>query len=437
MTKYLNYFTEDIFNIQYSNHFHIIGLLFILFPIALVTGPFLPDAFLTIISIYFLVISIQKKLYSYYKNYFVYIFGLFCFYLIVSGLLSSDPYASLILTNGPIFYFRYLFFILGVKYLLNTNPKLLNYFTLTLTITILITIFDGSIQWITGYNLLGFPYDSNHGNRITGLFRDEQILGHFLSYVVPLAFGLLLFIIKKKHMSKFTILLLFIFLVLCEVFIFITNDRAAFLKIVQFTLLLIILSNDFKIIRLISFLVSLVIISTLINYSTKSYSRYIETTLGEVSSTKIPYMPWTPLHEKHFSVAINFFNENPIMGNGPQYFRYKCKEINIDGCTSHPHNYYFQTLAELGIIGVSILFFGLIFLIYILFKQFLYVWFAKKDNYYIPDYLVSFYALLFIFMWPLIPHLSFYNNWINSMIFLPIPIIMHIQDIHKKNKIVK
>lgn len=437
MKIYINDFINDKFNHQFSLLFISISLIFIFIPVTLITGPFLPDLFLSFIAIYFLIITFTKRLFFYYRNYFVYIFASFYLLILISGLLSEDIYSSLIDYNGPIFYFRYLFFILGVQYLLNTNPKLISYFTVSLLLTILITIFDGIIQWQTGYNLLGFGHDPDHGNRITGIFRDEQILGHFLSYVVPLAFGLLLFIIKKKQMSNFRIFLLFSFLVLSEVFIFITNDRAAFLKIVQFTLLLIILSNDFKIIRLISFLVSIVIISTLINYSTKSYSRYIETTLGEVSSTKIPYMPWTPLHEKHFSVAINFFNENPIMGNGPQYFRYKCKEINIDGCTSHPHNYYFQTLAELGIIGISILFFGLIFLIYILFKQFLYVWFAKKDNYYIPDYLVSFYALLFIFMWPLIPHLSFYNNWINSMIFLPIPIIMHIQDIHKKNKIVK
>ena len=437
MAKYLNKFVEDIFNTQHSPVFYINSLLFILFPITLVTGPFLPDAFLTLIGLYFLVVSLQKKLFSYYNNIFIYFFASFYLLILISGLLSEDIYFSLIDYNGPIFYFRYLFFILGVKYLLDTNPKLISYFTIILFLTILIAIIDGMIQWQTGYNILGFAFDPNHGRRITGFFRDEQILGHFLAHVVPLCFGLLLFSLRDRYSKKLLILGLFIFLILSEVFIFITNDRSAFLRIVQFTLLLIFLSNHFKLFRLISFLIFLVIISLLLNFSSHSSNRYIESTLKDVSSTKIPYMPWTPLHEKHFKVALDFFSEKPLVGNGPQYFRYKCDEIKIEGCTNHPHNYYFQTLAELGIIGVSFLFIGLIILIYILFKQFLYVWFAKKDNYYIPDYLVSFYALLFIFMWPLIPNGSFYNNWINSMIFLPIPIIMHIQEIYKKNNVIK
>ena len=416
---------NNIFNIQYPPYFYIISLLFILFPVTLVTGPFLPDAFLTIISLYFLIISIQKKLYSYYKNYFVYIFGLFCIFIILSGLLSSNPQASLILTNGPIFYFRYLFFILGVQYLLDTNPKLISYFTIVLVLTILFNITDGIIQWQTGYNLLGFASDPYHGRRITGFFKDEQILGHFLANVVPLCFGLLLFFLRDSFNKKLLILGLFISLILSEVFIFITNDRAAFLRIVQFNLLLIFLSNHFKLFRLISFLISLVLISLLLNFSPHSSNRYIENTIEAVSSTKIPYMPWTPLHEKHFKVALDFFNEKPLIGNGPQYFRYKCDEIKIEGCTNHPHNYYFQTLAELGIIGISFLFLGFLYLTFILFRQFLNVWFLKNRKYYTPDYLICFYSLAFLFIWPLIPNGSFYNNWLNSMIFLPIAFIMY------------
>lgn len=428
MTKYLNHFVNDIFNIQYTPYFYIISTLFILFPITLVTGPFLPDAFLTLIGLYFLVVSLQKKLFSYYKNIFIYFFASFYLLILISGLLSEDIYSSLIDSNGPIFYFRYLFYILGVKYLLDINPKLISYFTIILFLTILIAIIDGMIQWQTGYNILGFPYDPNHGTRITGLFRDEQILGHFLAYVVPLCFGLLLFLLKNSYSKKLLILGLFIFLILSEVFIFITNDRSAFLRIVQFTLLLIFLSNNYKFFRLISFLISLIFITLLLNFSSHSSYRYIENTIKDVSSTKIPYMPWTPVHEAHFKITIDFFTEKPLIGNGPQYFRYKCDEIKIEGCTSHPHNYYFQTLAELGIIGLSFLFFGFLYLTYILFRQFLNVWFLKNSKYHIPDYLISFYSLAFLFIWPLIPNGSFYNNWLNAMIFLPIPFILYFQN---------
>lgn len=426
MKHYIDNFIDYISINNLSIYFNIISLLFILFPISLVTGPFLPDLLLTIIALYFVIESLRKKLYVYYKNLFVYAFVFFYIVLLTSGLLSEDIHSSLVLYNGPVFYFRYLFFILGIKYLIDINPKLISYFTTILSITILITILDGLVQWQIGYNILGFPYDPNHGLRITGFFRDEQILGHFLGHVVPLCFGLLIYHIRKGPRKNIFILALFIFLILSEVFIFITNDRAAFLRIFQFTLLLIFLSNHFKLLRLISFLISLIFIFLLINFSSMSHDRYVESTLSEISNTKIPYMPWTPLHEEHFAIATKFFTDSPIIGNGPQYFRYKCNEIKVVGCSSHPHNYYFQILAELGIIGIFFLLVGFIYLTSILFRQFLCLW-VIKNKVYIPDHIVCLYIVLFLFIWPLIPNGSFYNNWLNSMVFLPIPFIMYFQ----------
>ena len=433
MRVYLDSFFEDIFDSRLSIYFMFISLLFILIPVTLVTGPFLPDLFLSIIALYFLVMTFTKKLFSYYRNYFVYIFVFFYSFLLLSGILSENPTSSLISSSGPLFYFRYLFFVLGVHYLIDTNPKLINYFSAILLITILVVIIDGIIQWQTGSNLLGYQIDNSHGGRVTGLFRDEQILGHFLSHVVPLSFAIILFLVKQKK-NNLKILLIFAFLILSEVFIFITNDRSAFLKMVQFTLLLIFLSNNFKLFRLISFFLSLIIISWLALNTSHSNNRYIKSTLEEVSSNKIPYMQWTPLHEEHFKVAFNFFQESPVIGNGPQFFRYKCMQEPIKGCTNHPHNYYFQTLAELGLIGISFLFLGFFYLFFKLFRQFLNVWILKKEKYYIPDHLLSLYSLTFIFLWPLIPSGSFYNNWLNVMIFLPVPFIFHFRSMINKQK---
>ena len=62
--------------------FNICCYLAYLLPIALVTGPFLSDLFLSIIALFFIFISIKKKLWSYYKNKFVYIFFFFYFYIL-------------------------------------------------------------------------------------------------------------------------------------------------------------------------------------------------------------------------------------------------------------------------------------------------------------------------------------------------------------------
>ena len=142
---FLNH-SNQIFLKNNPFHLNFIFLIFILFPITLITGPALPDIFLSVIALYFLVISILKKEFSYYKNIFVYLFGLFAVYIIIRGLLSADPYSSLILYNGPLFYFRYLFFILGVWYLLEKNSNLIKYFTFIFILVIFFAISDFRVQ---------------------------------------------------------------------------------------------------------------------------------------------------------------------------------------------------------------------------------------------------------------------------------------------------
>ena len=136
-----------------SWHNRTFSIIFLLLPVTFITGPFLPDLFASLIGLYFLTISIKYRLIKYYKNFFFYIFFLFYFYLVFRGLLSEYPYESLIDYDGPIFYFRYLFFVLGIKYLLDFNKDLIKFFTISLLAVVLLTSFDGYIQWITGYNL--------------------------------------------------------------------------------------------------------------------------------------------------------------------------------------------------------------------------------------------------------------------------------------------
>lgn len=408
---------------KYPLHQNLANLIFIFLPVTLVTGPFLPDLFLTLLGLYFLIISIKDKLYHYYKNKFILAFAIFYILILFRGLLSSDPFNLLINYNGPIFYFRYIFFILSVNYLISSNRNILRYFAIILFVIIIFTIFDGFIQYFAGFNLFGFPPT---GNRITGIFNDEEILGLFLAHIVPVAFSLLVYFSDTKNLKK--IFLLMCFLVISEVLIFISNDRAGFLKIFQFTLLLIFLSNHFKIFRLISFFISILIITLLINISEHSKNRF-DDTITEVSSTTIPYMPWSALHEKHYMVAYNLFKLNPIFGTGPQGFKHFCvTNPTVQGCTSQPHNYYMQILAELGLLGIAFLFFGFFYFLFILFKQFLNIWFFK-NNFKVPDYLIILYSQIFLIFWPLIPTQSFYNNWLNVLIYLTIALTNYFQSI--------
>ena len=73
-----------ILNNNYTLHYKIASLILTLIPFTLITGPFLPDLFLSIIAIYFLSISIIYKLKDSYKSKLVvfFLFFIYVFFLV-------------------------------------------------------------------------------------------------------------------------------------------------------------------------------------------------------------------------------------------------------------------------------------------------------------------------------------------------------------------
>lgn len=87
-----------------------------------------------------------------------------------------------------------------------------------------------------------------------------------------------------------------------------------------------------------------------------------------------------------------------------------------DGCNTHPHNYYLQLLAEIGIFGFIFLLTFFLYLIYEFtkkIKKFLYN--KTRYNNHEISYIILLLGLL-IFLLPLLPTGNFFNNWI-SIIF--------------------
>ena len=127
--------------------------LLILTPIALISGPAIPDIFLSLIAFHFLIVSIKNKLWKYYQNPVVIGFLIFSIYGILRSIFSDMPIDSL--TNvGSVFYFRYIFFAMGVWYLLDKNPYLNKCFLVTLALCLLVVTLDGILQYLIGVDFL-------------------------------------------------------------------------------------------------------------------------------------------------------------------------------------------------------------------------------------------------------------------------------------------
>ena len=413
MTNTLNNFLKGSFSRIDINFF---SFLIILLPIALITGPAVPDIIISITGFYFLIISIIKKLWKYYKNIFVYFFALFCLYGFFRSIFSDFPEESL--TNGgSIFYFRYLFFILGFWYLIDQNNKLSKYLLYSILICCLVVILDGFYQYFVGVNFFGNEKWS--ADRLTGLFGDEPIIGRYVAYLSILAFIL---IYQVFQVTKLVTILSILLLVVSEIFVFFSGERAPFFYLTFFSFLIVIYIEDFRLYRIIGFILSIVVIFSIINFNPTAKDRMIDTTINQINETKLPFLPYSELHERHYISALKMFRQNPIVGVGTNLFRTLCEKKNFQykkgSCTNHPHNFYIQLLAEQGIIGFLFLSSFFIFLIILIIKQALNLYINKRGKISFKNFLIV--LILFVFWWPLIPHMSFYNNWNNIFLMLPI-----------------
>ena len=84
-------------------------LLFCLIPIGLVTGPFLPDLFLSVISLIYILFFYKIDQINKYIKIFIYFIFSFYFIIVLSALFSDIILISL---KSSIFYFRFIFLFL-------------------------------------------------------------------------------------------------------------------------------------------------------------------------------------------------------------------------------------------------------------------------------------------------------------------------------------
>ena len=274
-------------------------------------------------------------------------------------------------------------------------------------------------QYFIGVNIFGNEKYFGDANRLTGLFGDEPIIGRYVSYLTIFAFYL---IYKTYNLSKKTMTLSIVLLIFGEVFVFFSGERAPLFNVTLFSLLILIYIPRFRIYRLIGVAISFSIIAIILFFNSSAKERIIDQSITQISETKLPFLPYSEEHERHYLSALIMFREKPIFGVGTNLFRYQCEkkeyQYKLGSCTSHPHHYYIQLLAELGIVGFLFLFLGYLYLCYKALAQLFYQLQSKISKTMSFDKFLIILILL-VFWWPLIPHMSFFNNWNNIFLMLP------------------
>ena len=393
-------------------------ILLCLIPFALLTGPFFPDLFVSIIGITFIFFSIKEKLWKYYKNKFFILFTLFYFYILLRSIFSEFPMTSL---ESSLFYFRFYFFSLAVWFLIDNNKKLIKLFTICMLATFLIALTDGIYQYI--YNISIFGIYIPGVTRMTLLLNDKMILGGYLARLFPFLLAFLIYDIKE---NKIKFLFLSIILVITDSLVYVTGERTALALLLMETILVLILLTNFRKLRLITFMFSLLIISGITFFNTDIKERNINHTINQVYLDN-GFKFFSIEHQNLFSAAKNMYIDNPIFGLGPKLFRIYCND-EIYGnqkyrCSTHPHNTYLQISAELGTVG---LIFILIVFSYVVIKLYQKI----KDNIYgyevkISDYQTCLLICFVVSLWPILPTQAVFNNWISVIYYLPVGFYLH------------
>ena len=98
-----------------------------LLPLTLLTGPFIPDLIISVVGIVFIILTVIRKEWFYYKNIYSILFFLFYFYLVIRSLFSSDILLSL---ESSLFYFRFGIFSLAIWFLINNNKNFIKIFSI-------------------------------------------------------------------------------------------------------------------------------------------------------------------------------------------------------------------------------------------------------------------------------------------------------------------
>lgn len=380
--------------------------LIIIEPLLMVWSFALSNLNISLITLIGLYITFKKKYFLEKKISIIF----FSFWIIIVAISFFSEH-SIFSLKSSLFFARYYFVIIVFHYAILSDNEFIKKFFWTILLLSLFLIFDALTQSIIGFNIFGYPSASIENLRISGMFGDELILGKFL---LNLFFIILALKIKTNLKSKFfNILIPIIFFIAITT----TGERTSSILFVFGFGCILVLPRIFTIKeKLILALMTLSAFLILSTQSERFQKRMLSTTIGELKNSE--FLMASIGHEKHYRLAFEIFKNNKIFGIGPNNFRKECSknlyQNNVNySCSTHPHNFYIQILAETGIVGIT---FAIFFLYKIL--SFLILNIIRKD-----PVLICLGVGLLVNFFPFAPSGNFFGSWLLNLNILTLAFV--------------
>ena len=340
--------------------------------------------------------------------------------------------------------FLLLYFIL--KFLILKNIVNFKYLFLIFGLICLFVSVDVIIQFQFGKDLFGFE---GMGRRMPGPFNNEAIAGTFIQrFFVFLPYFILIYLNKNKLSNKF---FLFLVIVVGLIGAVLAGNRMPFAMILFTIGFLLILEKDLR-----KILLSIILIAAFsIPYLTKNptemrhhYKNFLKDSNEIIIYTKSKILnekiEISNIHLKEIESGIFTWQESKLFGGGIKSFKWVCENIDRTkmlhlvskkgrvNCNNHPHNYYIQLAAELGIIGL-LTFIVLSAIIIIKFFSSLY---QAKQNHKLNKLLLVFFIVFLNEIFPFRTSGSFFTTTNAFSIFFILPFVSGLiklnEDINEK-----
>ena len=353
--------------------------------------------------------------------------------------LSWKGYFTSILKS--IFFLRYLLLYFILRFLVERNIIKLKFFFIFSSLSVLFVCFDIFFQFFNGKDIFGF---TAYKRKLSGPFGDELIAGGYIQRFSLFAFFILPIFFYKLNLNKFFKLLIpTLFIIFFTALILSGNRMPTIMFLLSIFLILIFQKQTRKF-----FIPSLIIFSLIYGILFKTnqevrdnftsfYSQVSKMTVHVTN--KDFFNDEAPQYLKEFSTFYHTWLMNKYIGGGIKNFFYYCRvrpEVKKDSefiCNLHPHNYYLEILTETGIIGMVLIFFIFLNIIYFTFiKKYFLNSHLNNNNLIIP-----FIFLFIVEIFPLKSTGSFFTTGNSTYIFLIMGVLIGIMrknnSIEKKN----
>ena len=334
-----------------------------------------------------------------------------------SNLSENNNGLDIMILKKSFFYLRFLLLYFVIRYLLRENKINLKILFFSASICCLFVCLDVIYQYSFGFDIFGIEYVDRR--RMSGPFGEELIAGSyiqrfslFLIFTIPL-----LERIKNKKIHFLLILFIILLLILSMI---LSGNRMPLILLLFSLFLIFIAEKNLRKYFIPFVLISLISILSIYNFN-QSYNKHLNRYYDRVtefiiffsdiyskdSEVKKRYdsrryvidvngkkVQMPNVYVKEFEAGYKTWLLNRFVGDGVKSFKKNCQMTNVINCGPHPHNYYLEILADLGLVGLMLFLLISSISIYRSFiRKFSYL--DKKYNFLIAPFIFLFFVEIF------------------------------------------